>query len=160
MLRPSTPADTPALCDLARGTGVFKSLEIDTLAEVLDGLFDGDPEGHACVVLCGTDNAPVGFAYYAPAVMTDRGWYLYWIVVASERQGRGDGTRLLRHVEDAARAAGGRVLWAETSGSLPEYAATRRFYERAGYTRLATVPDYYADGDDQAIYGRRLDGPA
>ena len=36
MIRPTVPDDTPALLEIARGTGVFKPLEIVALHEVLD----------------------------------------------------------------------------------------------------------------------------
>ncbi|MEA2631390.1 MAG: hypothetical protein QOE66_1609, partial [Chloroflexota bacterium] len=35
-IRPTTPADTPDLIGIARGTGVFKPLELVALGEVLD----------------------------------------------------------------------------------------------------------------------------
>src|SRR2546425_988436 len=68
----------------------------------------------------------------------------------------------LRPVEPAHRARlerltrdGGRLVVVETS-SLPEYASTRAFYERRGYTRGATVPGYYAPDDDLVIYFKDL----
>ena len=34
MIRPTTPDDTPALVEIARGTGVFKPAEVVALREV------------------------------------------------------------------------------------------------------------------------------
>ena len=49
----------------------------------------------------------------------------------------------------------GRLLLLETS-SLPSYDLTRRFYVKHGYYTAATVKDFYADGHDKVIYGKRL----
>ncbi len=71
------------------------------------------------------------------------------------RHGTGIGRQLLGAVEHQLTAEGSRLIVVETS-SLPEYASTRAFYERRGYTRGATVPGYYAPGDDLVIYFKDL----
>ncbi len=155
MIRPATPADTPTLLDIARGTGVFKPLEIDALREVLDDYYSTDhAEGHRAVCY-EQDGAVIAFAYFAPAPMTDRTWYLYWIAVSKRAQAVGLGGTLLRHVEDEARAAGARLLVIETS-SLPHYELTRRFYLKQGYDQDAVLRDFYADGDNMVIFRKRL----
>jgi len=45
----------------------------------------------------------------------------------------------------------------ETS-SRSDYVPTRAFYEARGYTRAATIPAYYAPGDDLVIYTKDLNG--
>jgi ribosomal protein S18 acetylase RimI-like enzyme len=155
MIRPITPADTPTLLAIAEGTGVFKPHEIVALREVLD---DYHSDNHACghrADLAESDGAVTGFVYYAPAAMTDRTWYVYWIAVTKQTQARGVGGRLLRHAEDKMRHAGGRVLFIETS-SLPHYDLTRRFYLKHGYEQGAVLRDYYADGDDMVVFRKRL----
>jgi GNAT superfamily N-acetyltransferase len=155
MLRPTEPADDTALVALARETGVFRPLEITALEEVLSDYHAHNRElGHQCVT-CLDDGRIVGFAYFAPAAMTDRTWYLYWIAVCKDRQARGTGSRLLRHCEAAIRAAGGRLLLIETS-SLPHYELTRRFYARHEYATAAVLRDFYADGDDMVVFSKRL----
>src|SRR5205823_2052880 len=37
-----------------------------------------------------------------------------------------------------------------------DYASTRAFYERRGYTQAARLPGYYAPGDDLVIYLKDL----
>src|SRR5262245_53255570 len=142
MIRPTVPADTPVLLDLARETGVFKPLEIDALEEVLDDYHgEADGDGHHCVTY-EQDGRVVGFAYWAPAAMADRTWYLWWIVVGKQIQARGIGASLLRHVEEEVRRARGRLLMIETS-SLPHYEPTRRFYLKHGYEVEAMLRDLY-----------------
>src|SRR6266566_596091 len=118
MIRPTVPEDTPGLVALAEGTTVFKPLEIQALREVLDDYHAHEKEvGHRCVTY-EKDGEIIGFAYYAPAAMTDRTWYLYWIAVSKQIQARGVGQELLRYVEEDIRGANGRILLIETS-SLP-----------------------------------------
>ena len=96
-----------------------------------------------------------GFAYYAPAAMTDRTWYLYWIAVSKQIQARGVGGKLLRHAEEDIKKANGRLFLIETS-SLPQYDLTRKFYLKHGYEQHAVLRDYYADGDDMVIFRKHF----
>jgi ribosomal protein S18 acetylase RimI-like enzyme len=122
---------------------------------VLDDYHGGaHAEGHRAVTY-EQKGQVIGFAYYAPAAMTDRTWYLYWIAVSKEIQARGIGARLLHHVEDEIRHAQGRLFLIETS-SLPHYDLTRRFYLKHGYEQAAVLRDFYADGDDMVVFRKRL----
>src|SRR6476619_7344860 len=99
MIRPTTPADTPALMALTEGTGVFKPHEIEALNEVLsDYHAENHGAGHVAVTV-EKGGQILGYAYYAPAAMTDRTWYLYWIAVTKKTQAKGIGGTLLRHAE-------------------------------------------------------------
>jgi len=110
MIRPTIPDDTPLLLALAEGTGVFKPHEIQALREVLDDYHASNRAlGHRSVTQ-EQDGQVIGFAYYAPAAMTDRTWYLYWIAVSKRIQARGIGGALLRHAEEDIRRAGGRAI--------------------------------------------------
>jgi ribosomal protein S18 acetylase RimI-like enzyme len=155
-IRPILPSETPTLVAMASRTDAFKPIEIQALQEVLDDYHAHNAaEGHRAVAL-ETDGTIVGFAYFAPAAMTDRTWSLWWIVVDRGLQARGIGGELLRYVEAAVRAAAGRQLLIETS-SLPKYELTRRFYLKYGYSQTAVVKDYYAEGDDMLFFCKRMD---
>jgi ribosomal protein S18 acetylase RimI-like enzyme len=155
MIRPTHPEDTPVLVPLAEATGVFKPHEMVALREVLDDYHGGNHgEGHRAITY-EKDGQIIGFAYYAPAAMTDRTWYLYWIAVSKQTQARGVGGMLLRHVEDAIRKEGGRLLLIETS-SLPHYDLTRRFYVKHHYQQETVLRDFYADGDDMVVFSKHL----
>lgn len=155
MIRPTLPEDTPALVVLAQETGVFKPHEMQALQEVLDDYHAHNrADGHCCVTYQQGDVIS-GFAYYAPAAMTDRTWYLYWIAVSKRTQARGLGGKLLRHAEDDIRGKNGRVLFIETS-SLPHYELTRKFYLKHDYEQAAVLRDYYLDGDDMVVFRKHL----
>ena len=155
MIRPTKPEDTPALLTLTEATGVFKPHEVQALDEVLS---DYHATNHGLGHVSVTDERHgkiVGYAYYAPAAMTDRTWYLYWIAVDKTTQAKGVGGSLLRHAEDDARRRGARVLFIETS-SLPNYELTRKFYVKHKYEVTGQLRDYYADGDDMVVFRKRL----
>ncbi len=155
MIRPTIPADTPLLLPLAQETGVFKPMEIQALREVLDDYHAHEHAvGHRSVTY-EKDGKVLGFAYYAPAAMTDRTWYLYWIAVAKDIHARGIGSALLKHVEEDIRSQKGRLLLIETS-SQPHYALTHKFYVKHGYEQTAVVKDFYADKDDMVVFRKRL----
>lgn len=140
---------------MTQATGLFKPLEITALEEVLDDYHATHrDEGHRCIV-SERDGQVQGFAYYAPAAMTERAWYLWWIVVRKDVQARGVGSEMLRRVEDDIRQENGRVLFIET-GSLPHYELTRRFYLKHDYELHAQLCDFYADGDSMIVFRKRL----
>jgi GNAT superfamily N-acetyltransferase len=155
MIRPTDPGDTPDLIAIARGTEVFKPLELVALGEVLDDYHaEEQAHGHRSLTF-EQDGRPIGFAYYAPASMADRAWYLYWIAVAKSTHARGIGSQLLRAAEEEIRNLGGRLLLIETS-SLPHYEPTRRFYLKHGYEVACRLADFYADGDDLVVFSKRF----
>jgi ribosomal protein S18 acetylase RimI-like enzyme len=155
MIRPVTRTDTPALLSLTEATGVFKKHEVQALQEVLEEYHASNRGyGHVAVV-DERDGRFLGYAYYAPASMTDRSWYLYWIAVTKETQAKGVGSGLLTYAEEDIHAKKGRVLFIETS-SLPHYDLTRRFYLKNGYEVTGQLRDYYADGDDMVVFRKRL----
>ncbi len=155
MIRPTLPADTPVLLELAAGTGVFKPLEIVALREVLDDYHASNQAlGHRAATLL-VDERVAGFVYFAPTAMTDRCWHLYWIAVAKDAQARGLGGRLLKFAEAQVMESGARLLWIETS-SLPHYRLTREFYVKHGYEQAAALADFYAAGDDMVVFRKRF----
>ena len=155
MIRPTVPEDTPTLLTLTQTTGVFKDIEIEALEEVLND-YHADTHRHGHKSVTYEDKGQIiGFAYFAPAAMTDRTWYLYWIAVSKQTQAKGVGGKLLKHAEETIRQERGRILLIETS-SLPHYQLTRQFYVKHGYDKEAVLHDYYADGDDMVVFRKRI----
>lgn len=155
MIRPTVPTDLPALIALADRTGMFKPMEVEALREVLVDYVEGKVgSGHRTVTL-EEDGRIRGLAYWAPAAMTDRTWYLYWIAVEKGDQAKGYGGQLLKHAEAEAKAAGARLMLIETS-NMTHYELTRRFYLKHHYEIAGIIKDYYADADDLVIFRKRL----
>src|SRR5260221_191040 len=115
MMRPTLPEDTDRLLQLVKDTGVFKPHEVETLREVLDEYHAENHKFNHHSITMVQDERIVGFAYFAPAAMTDRTWELYWIAVEQRDQAKGIGSTLLKQVEDDIKKAGGRILFIETS---------------------------------------------
>jgi len=121
--------------------------------EMLDEALDGEDDYR----FLGAFDADllVGYACWGPTPGTAGTYDLYWIAVDQSRQGHGIGTQLVNAVEQQLHAESGRLLVVETS-SRDDYTPTRRFYERRSYQRSATIPGYYAPGDDLVIYTKDL----
>ncbi len=157
MLRPATPADTPALIDLAIATDLFLPDEAAFLGEMLGDFHAGRSGADHRIQVW--DDVPAGpparVVYFGPNAMGDRTWDLLWISVAPDRQGQGIGGELIRFTEAHIRAAGGRLLLIDTS-SLPRFVATHASYGKHGYAEVARIPDFYADGDSKVIFAKRI----
>ncbi|HEV2671082.1 MAG TPA: GNAT family N-acetyltransferase [Gemmatimonadales bacterium] len=152
-LRPVGRAHRARLDQLTRATGLFREEEVATAVELLDESLDGDEDYQFLGAF--DDDQLVGYACWGPTPDTAGTHDLYWIVVDRERQGAGVGTQLLRDVESRLTAHGARLVVVETS-SRADYGPTRAFYETRGYARTATIPGYYAPGDDLVIYTKDL----
>lgn len=152
-LRPVGRAQRARLEQLTAATGLFRPAEIAVATELLDDSLAGDGD-YRLLGAYGADDL-VGYACWGPTPGTEGTYDLYWIVVDPTRQGQGVGTELLTAVEQQLTREHARLLVVETS-SRADYAGTRAFYERRGYARAATVPGYYAPGDDLVIYLKDL----
>ena len=154
------PENRARLAELLVDTGAFHADEV----EVALSLFDRTHGGGA-----GSNDAPidyefvgafegdqlVGYACFGPTPATEGTYDLYWLAVDPAVQGRGIGRALVRDVEEKLIGRGGRLLVVETS-SRPDYAGTRQFYVRSGYTEAARVRDFYAPADDRILLTTRL----
>ena len=152
-LRPVGRAHRARLEELTRATGRFREEEVATAVELLEEHLAGDDDYRFAGAFDG-DNL-VGYACWGPTPGTEGPCDRYWIVVDPERPGAGVGTLLLGEVEGRLMAEGRRLVVVETS-SRADYAPTRAFYENRGYTRAATIPGYYAPGDDLVVYTKDL----
>ena len=152
-LRPVGHAHRARFEQLTRSTGLFREEEVATAVELLDDSLAGDDDYH--FVGAFADDQLVGYACWGATPGTVATSDLYWIVVDSGRQGGGIGSQLLGEVERRLTAGGRRLVVVETS-SRADYTPTRGFYETRGYTRTATIPGYYAPGDDLVIYTKDL----
>lgn len=157
MLRAAVPSDTPAILALSVDTEMFQPHEVGFVQEMLDD-FHAQRLGPGHRVEVWVDDPagpPLGVAYFAPDINTDRKWDLWMIAVTPARQRQGIGGHLLRSAVTHAREAGARMIVIETS-SLPRFDATHAFYRRHGHSEVARIPDFYRDGESKVIFARRL----
>ena len=152
-LRPVGRAHRARLEQLTRGTGLFREEEVATAVELLDESLAGDDDYQ--FVGAFEDDQLVGYACWGATPGTVATSDLYWIVVDRDRQNTGIGSQLLGEVERLLMTENRRLIVVETS-SRADYTPTRQFYEARGYTRTATIPGYYAPGDDLVIYTKDL----
>ncbi len=154
MIRPATLNDKKALMAIAEAIGLFKPQELEELDGMLAEYFDGNlGKDHFWITYADTN--PVGVAYYAPEPYANGTWNLYFIAVHPQYQGKGYGTKLLRHVEQALTTRGERILLVETSG-MPNFERTRAFYRKQGYEEEARIREFYKAGDDKVIFRKVL----
>ena len=154
-LRPVDRAHRGRVEALVRATGMFRPSEVETAVQVLDESLAGEDDYRWLGAFEEKGDTMTGCVCWGPTPGTEGTYDLYWLVVDPARHGQGIGTQLLTEVEQRLRAARGRLIVTETS-SQADYAPTRAFYEHRGYTRAATIPGYYAPGDDLVIYSKDL----
>lgn len=153
------PGDVAPLTAIAARTGVFSAVELGYIAQIADEIFAAGPAAGYGVLIAEHAGRPCGFAVFGPITGTAGRYDLYWIATDPGLQRQGIAASLLRETVARVRAAGGTHLFIETS-TRADYAPARNFYAREGFPLIATVPDYYADGDGLAVFGARLDALA
>lgn len=152
-LRAIGPGDRPGLERLVRSVELFSAAEMEVAMEVLDAYLAHPGLDYHAIGAFTHGGELAGYACFGPTPCTEGTWDLYWIAVAGEVRGQGIGSVLMEAVEPMVVAKGARLLVIETA-SRADYAPTRAFYERRGYTAVAQVPDFYAPGDDRVIFVR------
>ena len=156
VLRTLTAADRARIEEITRAVGVFGDHEAAVALEVFDALAAGSPD---YVALGAEQNGRlVGWICWGPTPCTRGTYDLYWMAVDPALQGAGIGTALVREMERRLEGLA-RLVIVETAGR-PDYRATRAFYEARGYHVAATIPDFYAPGDDQVVYLKSLTSSA
>jgi ribosomal protein S18 acetylase RimI-like enzyme len=149
------PADEAAVETIVASTGKFRTGEIEVAQELVrESLARGDAAGYL-FTFAESGGHVVGYVCYGQVPCTLTSFDLYWIAVDPKLQGRGLGRMLISAAEQNARQLGGRRMFIDTS-SRDDYAPTRAFYDRCGYTCEATLRDFYAPGDGKAIYAKDL----
>jgi ribosomal protein S18 acetylase RimI-like enzyme len=151
----AAPEDGPAILRISAAVGVFSRDEVACVRELWeDYLTRGDAGDYLFIVRRDQDKV-LGFVCYGRKALTEGAWDLYWLAVDPAAHGRGVGRALVKHTEAEVLARGGYLLLIETS-MTPAYAAARRLYESCGYIREAVIRDFYARGDDLALYSKHL----
>lgn len=144
------PEDLNAVRRLVQSTGVFHDFEVDIAVELVEErLRRGEASGYH-FIFAENQSGLAGYTCWGPIACTQGSYDIFWIAVDPGLQGRGLGKLLMQATESRIGHVGGRRIYLETSGR-PDYLPTRRFYDRCGYEVIATLPDFYAAGDDKVI---------
>ena len=154
VLRTLNVADRGRIEEITRAAGLFREEEIPVALEVFDGVAAGSPD----YIALGAehDGRLAGWICWGPTPCTLGTYDLYWMAVDPALQRIGIGTALVAAMER--RLAGlARLIVVESAGR-PDYRDTRAFYQARGYSVAATLADFYAPGDDQVVYVKKVNG--
>jgi ribosomal protein S18 acetylase RimI-like enzyme len=151
----ATPADRDAVRRIVESTGFFNPDEAAVAVELVDERLARGPASGYQFVFAERDAQVRGYTCYGHVAGTAASFDLYWIAVDAPARRGGLGRLLLAESERLIREAGGQRVYIETS-NRSQYVSTRGFYERCGYRLEAVLKDFYAPGDDKAIYVKAL----
>lgn len=152
------PDDIHTVEAITASSGFFSPAEIEIAKElVAEALAQGPAAGYFFIFAELGENCPA-YACYGPDDSMPGKFHLYWIAVREDFRGQGLGGRLIEAAEHDAWAEGADYIAVETS-SRAQYAPSRNFYERHGYTRKEAHPNHYGPGDHLLIYVKYLGAP-
>ena len=157
-IRPAERKDRERILELLVACLLFTEEEVRCAIELVDIFLDeSHPErrDYPTAVLEEPDGAVQGYVTFGATPLTDGVYDLYWIAVDPKQQGRGFGQVLLRYVENEVLRQRGRMLLIETS-SKTSYESTIRFYDRAGYSEISRIKDFYRIEDDKLVFCKKL----
>ncbi len=150
-IRPTISADIPSLKRVLDETELFPSA---MLPDMLSGFLSGD-EGESVWFTAEEDGRAIGFCFAAPEALTEGTWNMLAIAVLPERQGGGAGGAIVAALENHLTERGNRLLIVDTSGKS-DFARTREFYRKNGYSEEARIRDFWAAGDDKIVFRKAL----
>ena len=160
-LRGLEPSDRPLLADLLRSLRAFSDDERAVALELIDHRLEHPASDDYRFILgfaSPADGGPeelAGYLCYGHTPLTRSTYDLYWIVTSPAYARSGVARGLLGRLEGEIAREGGGLLRVET-GSREGHGAAVHFYDATGFARTATIPDFYAPGDDLIIFTRRV----
>ncbi|MBO9433375.1 GNAT family N-acetyltransferase [Ruegeria sp. R13_0] len=151
-IRPTKQDDVGALQEVLRGTELFPS---ELLPDMVDASLS-DGKSSDIWLTCEANGKAVGFCYAVPEELAEGAWNMLAIAILPTEQGNGFGGAIVKHLEVELKERGQRILLADTSGT-DEFAQTREFYRKNGYSEEARIRDFWAAGDDKVVFWKSLD---
>ncbi len=99
---------------------------------------------------------PVGMTGFQPDPwrVADISW-LVWLYIDGSWKRRGVATMLFHHAQDVLRARGCRKVYLDV-GNADAHASAIAFHERDGFVREGFLKDFWEDGEDFIVFGKRL----
>jgi ribosomal protein S18 acetylase RimI-like enzyme len=159
-IRPIAGKDREPLASLIRRVETFSPQEVEVAIELVDlALQPNNPDYQILVAdkgsQAGAAGSIVGYVCYGPTPMTEGTYDLYWIASDPTVRGQGVGAALVSGMEGDLRRRGARLIRVETSAT-EAYGPTRGFYAAMKYQEESRFRDFYKQGDDLIILGKRL----
>lgn len=151
MIKEITKEDIPSLKQVLDSIELFPSAYLDDM--IAD--YFNNPESQDIWFAKVEGDTVVSIAFCAPEKFTEGTYNLYAIGVQKTQQGKGIGKEMMDYLEDRLRKEGQRILIVETSGS-EEMELTRKFYLQCGYTKEATIREFWQAGEDKVIFWKKL----
>ena len=148
-IRPAGADDETAIVTMLRMSMMFRPDEQEFLRGVISEFFRIPGRQSHWLVL--ERNGVAGAAFFQPEMMSPEVWTLRFICLLPENRARGDGSALLKAVEDAVAIRGGRMMLIEVPG-VDHFEGSRRFYLNNGYDEEARIRDFYRVGDDRVVF--------
>lgn len=150
-------SDIEQLRAVVESSGFFYDYEVEVALDLASDCCQLVEGSEYRFLIAEDDKGIVGFTCFGAVLCTVATYDVYWIAVHERARGRGIGAQLMARTEELVAAARGTRIYVETSGRA-QYDPTRKFYEKLGYAPAATLPDYYAPGDDKVILFKVLSG--
>lgn len=126
----------------------------DMLAQSMAPYFDNNPDNELCMIAeLGIEI--VGFYYARQEEMADKVWNMLIIAIDNNVQGQGLGRQLVAHLEQQLREQKQRILMIDTSSDA-QFKSTQQFYKNLGYKHVATIPNYWMEGEDKITFIKQL----
>lgn len=150
-IRLTKSADISGLQKVLDNTELFPS---EMLPDMVSGFVTSE-ESSEIWLTCDVDGEVIGFCYAVPETLAQGAWNMLAIAVLTSKQGGGYGGAITKHLEAMLKKCGQRILIADTSGT-DDFAQTREFYRKHGYSEEARIRDFWAEGDDKIVFWKAL----
>jgi ribosomal protein S18 acetylase RimI-like enzyme len=155
------PADRPLLAALLESLPGFSDEERAVALELIDHRIEHPSSDDYRFILSFSSPAAAGseelagYLCYGRTPMTRSTYDLYWIGTSPAYERSGVARGLVARFESEVAREGGGLIRVET-GSREGHGAAVHFYDAVGFARTATIPDFYAPGDDLMVFTKRI----
>lgn len=143
-------SDIDAFRTVLESSGYFYEFEVEVALDLASDCCQLAVGSEYRFLVAEDETGVAGFACFGGVLCTISTYDIYWVAVHERLRGKGVGSQLMQKTEELIAAAKGTRVYVETAGR-EQYESTRRFYQKIGYKHIATLPDYYAPGDDKVI---------
>ncbi len=145
-------SDVDSISYILETSDVFQDNEVDAAVKMAGQNIEwGEPDSGSYWVIVEDGKQVVGFVGYGPDPVSPESFYIRFLGVRQEKVKTGIGKLILKIAEKDIAKRGGKHIWAEIP-SRSRCRVARIFFDKRGYTAVATLKDYYDEKDDKMIY--------